>query len=199
MLLPPSSLERLPISPFQVLQMRKENYSSFVDQSTPLAVPLPTGLNNNPHEARNDIEPPFVGSFPSPTMGIDQFNNPTFNRSYYPVDITDTRANQEDEEDDLPFAVDSCGPSSFSEHSSKMFSQRYTIPQKLQSFDNAARIHSSSLAGSNSQGFNDPKRNSSDENFEEQLADFHNFGDTLSHLIDPMDPSPTSVCPQKAN
>ena len=87
------------------------------------------------------------------------------------------------DDDDLPFAVDSSDPSSFSgDNSSHIFAQKYSVPQRLQLFDHNAKSYASGRQESvDSQG---SKRSVSELNLEDQLEEFHTFSANLSHLIE---------------
>ena len=148
--------------------------------SNPLTIPLPTGTNTDTGNIGNDIEPPFAGSFPSPSFGIDNFNDIS-SRSKYSLSITGTQATRQSQiveaDEDLPFAVNSSDPSSFSgDTSSNLFAQKYTVPQRLQLFDNNSKqISSGRQVSADSQVL--------DLNLDDQLEEFHTFSANLSQLI----------------
>lgn len=172
-LLPPASLERLPESPFKALEMRNGEPASFEQSSLPMAIPLPTGIEKT-HDSGNIIEPPFVGSFPCASPAFESFNRLS-SKSIY----ASTSVREDCDDDNLPFAVDSCNPSS--ENSSSMsFTQRYAAPQRLHLFDSVKSLP----GGERRTLLNSQRRNSAggNQNISDQLAEFHNFSASLSQV-----------------
>lgn len=201
MLLPPNSLETLAVSPFKAAaaQMRDGNnpiIATSFDQA--MSLPLGTTANkknhpNGPHEQESsaDVEPPFVGSFPTPGAAFDLFSRMSSTtrsvQSGTALGAAGSGLNgtDADEDYDLPFAVDISSEHAsqyYGEASATTYAQQYSNPQRLQLFE-SLKASSSCEKKQLSASYNTASAGGlTEQELADQLADFHTFGATLSRI-----------------